>query len=174
MCSEPDTYDYDCKVCNPECWTCSGSDTFECYSCDDPDYHFQDRATACPEACGDGKLFGHYQCDDGGIDDDDGCSHDCHYEPGFYCLPGTPYSPTVCTEVCGDGRHINHGCDDGNTIDGDGCDSTCEVEYGYTCHGGGRNVIDVCTETCGDGYNLGFYACDDGNTDTGDGCNDIC
>lgn len=102
-CKEPDTWDFDCKQCNAACWTCSGSDTFQCYSCDDPDYHFHDRGTVCPETCGDGILLGHYQCDDGDNQDKDGCTHDCHYEPGFDCLPGTPTSPTVCSEICGDG-----------------------------------------------------------------------
>lgn len=102
-CPEPDTWDYDCKACHPDCWTCSGSDSFQCFSCDDPDYQFHERGTVCPETCGDGILLGHFQCDDGDYLDNDGCSHDCKYEPGFECVPGTPMSPTICTEICGDG-----------------------------------------------------------------------
>ena len=98
----------------------------------------------------------------------------CHLEAGFSCVPGTPTSAHACSEICGDGRRINHACDDGNTANGDGCSSTCTIETGYGCQGGSRNDMDVCTELCGDGLNLGLNACDDGNENSGDGCDSLC
>ncbi len=81
--------------------------------------------------------------------------------------------PTVCREVCGDGRRVREECDDGNTVSGDGCSQECKVEEGYRCEGGGIDRRDVCYERCGDGVNT-QYECDDGNMSDGDGCNSVC
>lgn len=38
--------------------------------------------------CGDGRRLGPEECDDGNVDDYDGCSATCLVEPGFRCLGG--------------------------------------------------------------------------------------
>lgn len=69
-----------------------------------------------PEGCGDGKLAGAEECDDGNADDGDACDLTCHLAR------------------CGDGKLwqvagvMFEGCDDGNLVDGDGCTSDCETE----------------------------------------------
>ncbi len=76
--------------------------------------------------CGDGKVEGFEQCDDGNLIPYDGCSPTCTIEPK--CSGGT------CTAVCGDGLVFpGEACDDGNTVSGDGCSATCTIEPGYTC-----------------------------------------
>ena len=66
-----------------------------------------------PIACGDGDVIGDEECDDGNLDDGDGCSSTCRIEAA----------------VCGDGnRDASEQCDDGNNDDGDGCAADCTVE----------------------------------------------
>ena len=62
--------------------------------------------------CSDGALNRpDEQCDDGNIQDGDGCDRDCN------------------AEICGNGRlDAGEACDDGNLENGDGCDATCAVE----------------------------------------------
>jgi cysteine-rich repeat protein len=66
------------------------------------------------EVCGDGRVEGLEQCDDGNTRDSDGCNSICEKE-------AEPTGPE-----CGNGvREAGEACDDGNTRDGDGCESTC-------------------------------------------------
>jgi cysteine-rich repeat protein len=66
------------------------------------------------ELCGDSRVEGLEQCDDGNTRDGDGCSSSC----------GTEHVTT--SVACGNGvREVEEACDDGNTRDGDGCESTC-------------------------------------------------
>lgn len=39
----------------------------------------------CREICGDGISMGQYACDDGNLEDGDGCSHLCQLETGWNC-----------------------------------------------------------------------------------------
>lgn len=117
--------------------------------------------------CGDGAPGGAEECDDGGVNDGDGCSADCVEEIGYGCS-GTP---SVCETICGDGVVIGaESCDDGNTAAGDGCSVDCSVESGATCNG----QPSVCNLDCGDGSIRGSEACDDGNESNGDGCSANC
>ena len=50
----------------------------------------------CVEICGDGFLLSRYECDDGNLDDGDGCSSLCSVEPSFRCAGGSSSSPSVC------------------------------------------------------------------------------
>lgn len=129
----------------------------------------------CSEICGDGVNRGWHTCDDGNLEDGDGCSANCITEVGFQCTGGGKETTDVCTEPCGDG--INAGllpCDDSNLLDGDGCSSTCQIETGWLCSGGSPTGPDTCYEICGDGLDLGEYGCDDGNLIDGDGCDQYC
>ncbi len=122
-----------------------------------------------PLSCGDGKVrLGVEGCDDGGLDDGDGCSADCAVEPGFACNG----EPSSCVPVtCGDGT-IDDGeqCDDSNVFDDDGCSHACTPEPGYVCSG----EPSQCTHTCGDGVIDDGEACDDNNVDVDDGCDANC
>ncbi len=62
--------------------------------------------------CGDGVLDTEEECDDGNLEDGDGCASDCLWECGDSELEG------------------EEECDDGNHRDGDGCSSTCLLEEG--------------------------------------------
>lgn len=68
---------------------------------------------SAPLGCGDGVLQMDEECDDGNVEDEDGCSARC------------------LVERCGDGiiqSMLGEQCDDGNEMDGDGCSSTCTIE----------------------------------------------
>ena len=68
------------------------------------------------EVCGDARVEGLEQCDDGNTRSGDGCSSTCDTET----------EPVL--SVCGNGvREAEEACDDGNTRGGDGCESTCVV-----------------------------------------------
>ncbi len=66
----------------------------------------------CPNQCGNSMTEGGETCDDGNLDDGDGCNSNCQIEP-----------------LCGN-NVIDTGeeCDDGNTSPGDGCTSICTDE----------------------------------------------
>jgi cysteine-rich repeat protein len=169
-CSEYFEWDYDCKSCDGKWYSCSGNDAFHCFSWDRPLYIFHERCTCCPEVWGDGifMMDSQYEWDDGNNNVDDGCDSECLLEAGFtwtHAFMGR----SVCTEIWGDGRHINHACDDANTNNGDGWNSNWAIETGYQWTGGDRNTVDVWWEIWGDGRDLGNYPWDDGNVVTADG-----
>lgn len=109
--------------------TTPGKTTIVHYKCPTPG------ATCVQATCGDGRVEGSEQCDDGNTNAFDGCSPQCELEPS--CPSGK------CNAVCGDGLlfdfdgdgdgKIDEQCDDGNTHGGDGCSSDCKIEPGYTC-----------------------------------------
>jgi cysteine-rich repeat protein len=72
--------------------------------------------------CGDGLVRGAEQCDDGNLEDGDGCSGTCGLEQGWTC----PNPGQLCEPICGDDLvRGSEECDDGNLVDGDGCSATC-------------------------------------------------
>ena len=138
------------------------------------------QATCIADSCGNGSVEGTEgeQCDDGNINDGDGCSSTCALETscgdgvvspenGEVCDDGNAVDGDGCSStcmpesVCGDGTAEPplEQCDDGNTTDGDGCSSTCMLE-----------------PVCGDGVVTpeNGEECDDGNTMDGDGCSSTC
>jgi cysteine-rich repeat protein len=123
--------------------------------------------------CGDGKVEGDEQCDDGNLDDTDGCTTTCtlvrcgdgvvqgseqcddgNFDDGDACVTG------CVNATCGDGL-VEKGveeCDDGNQVDGDGCSKTCKAE----------------SSGCGNGKVDPGEACDDGNASNADDCLTTC
>ena len=82
--------------------------------------------------CGNSIVDEGEACDDGNIQDGDGCSSVCESEGG-----GGP--------VCGNGILENgEGCDDGNLVNGDGCSNQCIVTY--ECNDGVDNDQDGLTD----------------------------
>ncbi len=82
--------------------------------CDDPE-DAQCMKMACHPGtrCGDGKIDGDEECDDGNESNRDTCSNDCR------------------SLACGDGiLQPGEECDDGNWMNGDGCSSECSDELG--------------------------------------------
>lgn len=123
-------------VNNAACWNidgCSNCQVVTGWTCF---YTSNYTKSHCKEICGDGYDYYHYGCDDGNLVAGDGCDGYCRVEIGYTCNHGNcnPASPSVCAEICGDGKDFHHyGCDDGNLINGDGCSSTCTVQTGWAC-----------------------------------------
>ena len=111
--------------------------------------------TACSssddEACGNGRVEGKEQCDDGNTSDGDGCSSRCGRETE--------------AAACGNGAvDVGEACDDGNTRNGDGCQNDCSITPP------GQEVF----AECGNGVQEIGEACDDANKTDGDGCESTC
>ena len=53
----------------------------------------------CLEVCGDARNLGLNACDDGNIEDGDGCSGTCAQEPGFLCSGGSLSAPDTCVDI---------------------------------------------------------------------------
>jgi cysteine-rich repeat protein len=121
--------------------------------------------------CGDGKLEGDEQCDDGNVNSGDGCSADCQIETT---------APGCGDDIVGPGEE----CDDGNLRPGDGCDAQCRIERcgngrvdaGEECDppaaGTCSQSCNIVRQNCGDGIvqTSDGEQCDDGNDQAGDGC----
>lgn len=101
----------DIAGCLHDCGTCDDDGT--CDPATETPFHCP--GDCAPTSCdADGEVDAlHEQCDDGNLEDDDGCTSAC------------------AINVCGDGHLFADGgeeCDDGNTEDSDGCLSTCKVD----------------------------------------------
>jgi cysteine-rich repeat protein len=100
--------------------------------------------------CGDGQRTGAELCDDGDMDEANGCTTQCRFSmPAPHCGDGT--------------QGGSEACDDGNLVSGDGCEVDCTV-----------SVANVPANVCGDGVRRGSELCDDGNTTPADGCEADC
>ena len=151
--------------------------------------------------CGDTRIEGAEECDDGNKKNSDGCSAMCLLEANALgrcgdgileqweeCDNGDKNSntaPNACRSICrfsycGDGvLDTNEECDDGNNIDGDGCNVRCFkadcgnglLELGEACDSGQYNSNDT-PNTCRMLCRMPF--CGDGVTDTalGERCDD--
>ena len=120
--------------------------------------------------CGDSIVQNGEQCDDGNLNNSDGCNNQC------------------ILEFCGDGiKQDNEFCDDGNNVNGDGCSAQCNLEIcgdgiiqsPETCDDGNQNNTDSCRNDCtipicGDGIKDVNESCDDGNLNNTDSCNNQC
>lgn len=92
---------------------------------------------AADSVCGDNDVDVGEQCDDGNLQNGDGCSSSC----------------TI--EKCGNGTtDVNEQCDDGNDKSGDGCNKYCQIEF---C--GDRIVQSSRGEQCDDGNGVSGDGC---------------
>jgi cysteine-rich repeat protein len=94
--------------------------------------------------CGDGKREATEECDDGDLQDGDGCTSTCTLEPycgdgvkdpGEECDDGNNAGGDMCSAACviepfcGDGmKDPNEDCDDGARVPSDGCSAECRTE----------------------------------------------
>ncbi len=144
------------------------------------------------ERCGDNALASTEFCDDGDLENGDGCDERCRVEAGFDCTG----EPSVCREVsfCGDGivtAVLGEQCDDGGLcqggdddgdpclssedcpggscagVGGDGCSAGCRVEADFACPTAGAPCES--TIVCGDEIVSGDETCD---VLASAGCND--
>lgn len=132
--------------------------------------------------CGNGIVEKEHgeMCDDGNLEDGDGCSSRCQdpncgngaLDEGEECDDGNLVAADGCSascelDRCGD-RIVqsNEECEDGNKTDGDGCSRDCVAEPLPGC-GDGQIAFDPDTFEQ-------FEQCDDGNRRSGDGCSSSC
>jgi len=147
---------------------------------------------SCPQNCqlafcGDFLIWeGHETCDDGNVEDGDGCDASCQTEEGEGGeSSGEESSGEGEIGVCGDGVHnLGEACDDGpngSQLCNPDCtlpscgDGFLDPMAGETCDDGNLDPTDACSEcklsSCGDGYLWeGMEECDDGNLDQTDWC----
>ncbi len=123
---------------------------------------FKGPTAPCEVECGNDVVEASEECDDGNLDDGDGCDSNCRVT---VCGNGIPTAGEECddgnlddgdgcrgdctVEQCGDGIvDPDEDCDDNNIADGDCCDSTCTFEtQGSPCSDDGN----VCTDDVCDG-----------------------
>ena len=131
-----------------------------------------DRVEDClsDRVCGNGWRTPGEECDDGNVNDGDGCSSGCTVECGYYCSEA---EPNVCTTDCGDGILAGaEVCDDAEASEG--CLDDCTGDqHGWVCDNTACDVS-VCEEVCGNGVRTSGEECDDGNSQDGDGCSSGC
>ncbi|MCA9634857.1 MAG: DUF4215 domain-containing protein [Myxococcales bacterium] len=124
-------------------------------------------------SCGDGKVEGQEECDDGNDSDNDACLSNCVkascgdmfvWDGMEECDDGNDSDNDASVDACKSALRCDgylpyavFGFDDGNDDDTDGCVGACSVA------------------TCGDGFlHVGVEACDDGNAVDGDACTNAC
>ena len=94
-----------CTACPANCETCNGT-TGICLTCAINYYvdvytggcvlcsysggplFYQDDTGICDEICGDGIYMDYVCCDDGNLNNGDGCNSECEVEDGFVCERG--------------------------------------------------------------------------------------
>lgn len=116
-------------------------------------------------SCGDGQVQTGEECDDGDVDDTNGCTTACK----FTCLSTDPTRDCSATgdecagtDKCNDTTHTCNG----GTAKSD--NDPCKGGTGYCASG-------VCTTAqCGNSKTEPGEDCDDGNTDDTDGCTKAC
>ena len=146
-----------------------------CNITETPDEFGKQPSICVARACGDGIVATGEQCDDGNLDNGDGCSIKCKIETGYTCDNSSGKS--VCNDgFCGDGI-VQKGeeCDNGDDATKVGC-TNCVIDIGYKCLAvGGDCVSDVCGtgQLTSEGYNS-YKKCDDGDDEDHDGCSKDC
>lgn len=113
-------------------------------------------------------------CDDGNLNNLDGCGTSCVIETGWNC--DNSVSPSLCKPICGDAKvMIGEICDDGDVSGSTGCLADCSATVtGWICTGGTTTSPMTCIEVCGNSILTLTEHCDDGNSISNDGCSNLC
>ncbi|CAD8188040.1 unnamed protein product [Paramecium octaurelia] len=115
----------------------------------------------CESICGDSIIQGLEQCDDGNVDNYDGCSNCqliqyencemlqtcavCYYGKCIKCNDGFTLEIDRCISICGDALiNQQEECDNPNQ---QGC-SDCQIQKGYVCHGPSYSICKTCGMQC--------------------------
>ena len=129
--------------------------------------------------CGNGKVEGTEQCDDGNASNDDGCLSNCK---NAECTPGQGTcgdGNTCTTDACQNGRCVytnnTNTCNDGVACTGNDRCSAGTCAGTDSCSAGSQCVVETgqCSAVapeCGNGSVEGTEECDDGNASNDDGC----
>ena len=109
------------------------------------------------------KISTNEDCEDGNIQDGDGCDSTCKFEVGWGHSQAfiTDGNLTTSTAICGDGLAVgNETCDDRFIY----CLSDCESsEPGWTCELDDNSPpLTICHPTCGDNILIGDEQCENG------------
>ncbi|HEX4335747.1 MAG TPA: DUF4215 domain-containing protein [Polyangiaceae bacterium] len=149
-------------ACDDNTHTCKrGSALTERAMCADDKICVNDVCTGT--YCGNGKLDGTEECDDGNTVKGDGCEPDCT----FSCVPGVTGRDCQSTNVC-----IDSGTCNGATHV---CTPLLPKAPGTTCNTSKNCVQGNCiAPVCGDGIKAAGEACDDGNASNTDACTGTC
>ena len=151
-------------------WVCSGGSptTKDTWTFCTSGFYQNDPAipTTWVTHCGDSKRAGSEKCDDGNINDGDGCSStwtliesswvwsggtSTSKDTWTFCTSGfyqnDAINPTIWVTHCGDGKRAGtEKCDDGNTMNGDGWSTDCSsIESGFVWSGGSPTSKDAWT-----------------------------
>lgn len=79
------------------------------------------------------------ECDDGNLENGDGCNAQCKIEENYFCLFELGFADTCSATLalCGNGiLDLGEACDDGNLNANDGCSAQCKIERLYECRDG--------------------------------------
>ncbi|HRE88910.1 MAG TPA: TonB-dependent receptor, partial [Myxococcota bacterium] len=128
---------------------------------------------SCSAICGDRLIRIGEQCDDGNVDDNDGCSSTCVREAGYTC-PCSAEPGFVCGTTGGIGGACGSVCGDGGVIGFEECDDGrhCLESLGPdNLEGTGDDVLRACSTN---GDCLGTDANAECKTRSADGCNAGC
>jgi len=102
-----------------------------------------------PPGCGNGIEDDGEECDDGNLDNKDGCDQDCRVECGFTCVGGG------CGPICGDG--IKAGTEKCDGVEG--CSDNCTPLPDFEC----ETDENKCSHVCGNGIQDEGEECDGGH-----------
>ncbi|CAD8188506.1 unnamed protein product [Paramecium octaurelia] len=165
----------------------------QCTSCEQG-WQYDGLNQKCSPICGNGRIEGYEECDDGNGISNDGC-YNCKFECSLGCLKCRfgkclschaqgqyfDYLLNECLSICGDGIiTLNEECDDGNSLLNDRCnncqficsDDCLDCRFGkcYQCNQGYKIKQFKCISDCGDQITNIEETCDDGNNIRFDGC----
>ncbi|CAK73911.1 unnamed protein product (macronuclear) [Paramecium tetraurelia] len=124
-------------------------------------YYMNSINNLCESICGDQIIQGLEQCDDGNVDNYDGCSHCqliqyedckmletcavCYYGKCIKCNDGFTLEIDKCISICGDSLiSQQEECDNPNE---QGCND-CQIQKGYVCHGPTYSICKTCGIYC--------------------------
>lgn len=81
------------------CTACNSSLHFQTtttYLCECMAGYYLSNNQICVSSCGDARQVAEENCDDGNLQEGDGCSSSCLTETNWICLGGTPTTPSTC------------------------------------------------------------------------------